>query len=77
MEEKVKLFFEIPKEDSAIPLKVSYLEIEFNLTHKAGAHARYADGDRKKVVNLGPFALFIKYILKSFSGKCSCYLFTV
>ena len=35
-------------------MKDSYLELDFNVTHRAGAHARYADGDHIKLVKLGP-----------------------
>ena len=50
-------------------MKGSYLELDFNVTHTAGAHARFVDGDHKKLVNLGLIALFIKYRLASSSGK--------
>ena len=55
-----QIFNDIPREDSAISLKDSYLELDFNITHRAGGHARYADGDHIRLVNLGPVALFIK-----------------
>ena len=47
----------------------SYLELDFNLTHRAGAHSRYADGDHIKLLSLGPIALFNKYRLTSCSGE--------
>ena len=50
-------------------MKDSYLELDFNVTHRAGAHARHLDGDHIRLVNLGPIALFKKYRLKSSSGK--------
>ena len=50
-------------------MKDSYLELDFNVTHRVGAHARHADGDRLGLVNLGPIALFNKYRLTSSSGK--------
>ena len=50
-------------------MKKSYLELDFNVTHTAGAHARYADGDHIRTVNSGPIALFIKNRLASSSGK--------
>ena len=50
-------------------MKDSYQELDFNVTHRAGAHARYADGDHIGLVNLGPIALFNKYRLTSSSGK--------
>ena len=47
----------------------SYLELDFKVTLRAGAHARYVDNDHIKLVNLGPIALFIKYRLTSSSGE--------
>ena len=63
-----QIFIDIPR-DSAISLKDSYLELVFNVTHRAGAHARYVDGDHIRLVHLGPIALFNKYRLASSSGK--------
>ena len=62
-------FFQIPREDSAFSLKDSYLQLDFRVAHRAGAHARYGDGDHIRLVNLGPIALFKKYRLTSYSGK--------
>ena len=62
-------FIAIPREDSAILLKDSSLELHFSVTHRAGAHARYVDGDHIRLVNLGPVALFNKIRLTSSSGK--------
>ena len=67
--ENNQIFIDIPREDSAISLKDSYLELDFNVTHRAGAHARYINGDHIRLVNLGPVALFNKYRLSSSSGK--------
>ena len=39
--------------------------MDFKVTHRTGAHARYADDDNKGFLNLGPFALFNKYRLTS------------
>ena len=39
------------------------------MTHRAGAHAPYADDDHTSLVNLGPIALFNKYRLTRSSGK--------
>ena len=50
-------------------MKDSYPELDFNTTHRAGAHARYPDGDHIRLVNLGPVAVFSKYRLTSSSGK--------
>ena len=33
-----QIFIDIPREDSAISLKDSYLELDFSVTHRAGAH---------------------------------------
>ena len=67
--ENNQFFIDIPRGDSTISLKHSYLELDFNVTCRAGAHARYADGDHIRLVNSGPTALFIKYRLTSSSGK--------
>ena len=48
-------------------MRDSYLELDFDATHKAGA--RYAYGDHIRLVNLGPIALFNEYRLTSSSGK--------
>ena len=44
-------------------MKDSYLELDFIVTHRVGAHARYADGNHLSLVNLGHIALFKKYRL--------------
>ena len=67
--ENSQIFIDIPEEDSAISLKDNYLKLDFNVIHRAGAHAQYADGDHIGLVNLGPIALFEKYRLTSCSGK--------
>ena len=54
--ENVQIFIDIPRKDSAISFKDGYLELEFKVTHRAGGHARYADGDHLSSVNLGPIA---------------------
>ena len=59
--ENNQIFTNIPREDSAISLKDSYPELDFNVTHRAGAHKRYVHGDHIRLVNLGPIALFTKY----------------
>ena len=58
--EKNQIFIDIPREDSSISLKGSYFELDFIVTHRAGAHAWYADGDHIKLVNLGPLPYLIK-----------------
>ena len=67
--ENNQFFIDIPREESAISLEDSYLELDFNATHRAGAHSRYADGDHTGLVNLDPTALFKKYRLTSSSGN--------
>ena len=52
-------YIAIPREDSAISLKKSYLEIKFDVKHEAG-DALHADGDRIKIVNLGSYNSFSK-----------------
>ena len=64
-----QFFIDIPFKVVAIPLKRSYLGLDFNVTHRAGAHAPYADGNHIKLVNLGSIDLFNKYRLNSSSGK--------
>ena len=54
-----QIFNVVPREDSAISLKDSFIELDFNVTHTAGAHARYADGYQIILVNLGSIAFFI------------------
>ena len=49
-------------------LKDIYPELDFNVTHRGGAHALYVDGNHLKLVNVGPVALFINYRLTS-SGR--------
>ena len=50
-------------------MKNSYLEIDFNVNHKAGTHNRYVDTDHIRLDNLGNTALFNKYRLTSSSAK--------
>ena len=64
-----QLFTDITREGSAISLKNSYLELDFNVTHRAGAHNRYIDDDHIKIVNLGPIAVINKYSITSSSEK--------
>ena len=49
--------------------KDSYLELDFNVTHRGGAHARYVDNNHIGLVNLGPIALFNNNRLTSSNGK--------
>ena len=64
-----QIFIDIPREVSAISIKDSYLELDFNVTHRAGADARFAESNQIKVVLLGPIALFNNYRLTSSRGK--------
>ena len=59
----------MPGEINAISLRDSFLELDFNVTHRASTHARYAVGERIRLVNLGSIALFNKHRLTSSSGK--------
>ena len=59
-EENNQDFIDIPRNYSAISLKDSYLELDFNVTQRAGAHNRYVDNDYIRLVNLGRIALFKK-----------------
>ena len=67
--ENIQIFVDKPREDSAVSMRDGYLGVEFNVTHRAGAHIRYVDNDHIRLVNLGPIALFNKHRLKSSSGR--------
>ena len=67
--ENNQIVIDIPRQDTALSLKDSYLEFDFSVTHRAGAHDRYVDNDHIGLVKLGPVALFSKYRLTSSSGK--------
>ena len=56
--EKITSFFDKLREVGAISLKDSYFEVDFNVTHRAGGHARHAASDSITLVNLGPIAFF-------------------
>ena len=58
----------IPREDSAISLLNSDLELSFDVLH-AVTNNRYVDGNNIRLVNLGPIALFSNYKLATSSGK--------
>ena len=64
-----QIFIDMPREYDAISLKDSYLELDFNVNASAGGHARHTDGDRIRLVNLGPLALFNEYRLTSSNGN--------
>ena len=61
-------YINIPREDSVISLLNSYLELNFDVLH-AGTKNRYVDGNNKRLVNLGPIALFSNYKSTTSSGK--------
>ena len=47
--ENIQVFIDIPKVEIANSLIDSNLELDFSVTHRAGAHAPYADGDHIKI----------------------------
>ena len=51
--ENNQINIDIPREDSAISLKDSYLKLDFSVTHRAGALNRYVDDDHIRINNLG------------------------
>ena len=61
-------YVNIPREDSAISLLNSYIELNFDVL-KAATSNRYADADNIRLINLGPIALFSYYKLTTSSGK--------
>ena len=61
-------YINIPREDSVISLLNSYLELNFDVLH-AGTNNRYVDGDKIKLVYLGPIAIFSSCKLTTSSGK--------
>ena len=65
--ENNQVFSDVPREDSAISLKDGYLELDFNVTHRAGSQLAY--GDHMRLVNLGPMAIFNNYRLTSANEK--------
>ena len=56
--QNIQAFIDIPRENSDLSLKDSYLELDFIVSHLANGHSRYANGDRICLVNLSPNALF-------------------
>ena len=63
-----QVYFIIPREDSVISLLISYLKLNFDVLH-AATNNRYIDGIDRRLVNLGPIALFGNYKLTTSSGK--------
>ena len=66
---KKNQFFALPGENSAFPLKDSYLVFDSNVTRRSRAHGRYANSDHIKLVGLGSILLFDNHRLTSRSGK--------
>ena len=69
MGETNQTFNDIPRENSAISFKDNHFELDLNVTHRAGAHARYADSDHIRLLSLGPIVLFYKNKITKSSGK--------
>ena len=67
--ENNQIFIDIPRDDSAISLKDSYLDLDFNVINRSVAHNRDVYGEHNRLVNLGSMVFFIKYRLTSSSGK--------
>ena len=63
-----QIYNNIPREDSVISLLNSYLDLNFEVIKKAD-NSRYGNGNDKKLVNLGSFALFSNFKLTTSSGK--------
>ena len=57
-----------PREVSVISLLNSYLDLNFEVVKRAD-NSRYANGNGKRLVNLGPIALFSNFKLTTSSGK--------
>ena len=65
-----QIYINIPGEDSVISLLNSYPDLNFDVLH-AATNNRCADNNDKKLVNLGPIALFSVYKLTKSSRKHS------
>ena len=63
-----QVYNNIPREYSVISLLNRYLELNFIVLHAATSN-RYVDGNDRRLVNLGPIALFSNYKLTTSSGK--------
>ena len=63
-----QIYSNIPGGDSVNSLKESLLRLNLDKLH-AATNNRYVDGDDKKLVNLGPVALFYIYKLATISGN--------
>ena len=58
----------LPREDSVISFLNSYLDINFEVVKRAD-NSRYANGNDKRLVNLGSIALLGNFKLTAGSGK--------
>ena len=65
---KSQMYISIPREDSVISLLTSYIDLNFEIIKKAD-NSRYANGNDKKLINLGPIALFSSFKLTTSTGK--------
>ena len=54
-------FFDTPSEESVIPLKVNYFELDFNVSSNAARNNNYVDADNIWFVNIDPIASFGEY----------------
>ena len=63
-----QIYINIPRKDSVISLLNSYLDLNFEVFKKAD-NSRYANGNDKRLVKLGPIALFTNFKLSTSSGK--------
>ena len=63
-----QVYINIPREDSAISLLNSYLDLNFDVL-RADNSNRYIDNNDIRLVNLGPISLFSNYKLTTSSGK--------
>ena len=63
-----QIYINIPRENSAISFLNSYLDLTFEIIKKAD-NSRHANGNDKRLFNLGPIALFINFKLTTSSGK--------
>ena len=63
-----QIYINIPREDSAISLLNSYLDLNFEVIKKAD-DSRYRNGNDTKLVIRGPIALFSNFKLTTSSGK--------
>ena len=63
-----QIYINIHREDSAISLLNSYLDLKFDVIKKVD-DSRYGDGNEIRLVNLRPIALFSNFRLTKSSGK--------